>query len=85
MDLNFEDYERELKEPDKKQQVSQAPTTAPVEQETQTPPLPDTGAAQPGQPEVASVPNPATGLTPAERSLLSREEQLIRQRQRGIA
>lgn len=85
MDLNFEDYERELREPDEKQQVSQAPTTAPVEQETQTPPLPDTGAAQPGQPEVASVPNPATGLTPAESSLLSREEQLIRQRQRGIA
>jgi hypothetical protein len=34
---------------------------------------------------LASAPNPATGLTPVESSLLSREEQLIRQRQRGLA
>jgi hypothetical protein len=85
MDLNFEDYERELKKPKQADRVSQAPTTEPIEQEPQTPPLPDTGAAQPGPAPIASVPNPATGLTRAESSLLSREEQLIRQRQRGIA
>ena len=83
--IDFEDYERELREPEQTDRVSQAPATEPVEQEPQTPPLPDTGAAQPGPPPVASVPNPATGLTPAESSLLSREEQLIRQRQRGLA
>ena len=65
--------------------MSEAPAAQPMEQEPQTPPLPDTGAAQPGPPPVASVPNPATGLTPVESSLLSREEQLIRQRQRGLA
>ena len=84
-DLSFEDFEREQKEPKQRQQMSEAPAAQPVEQEPQTPPLPDTGAAQPGPPPVASVPNPATGLTPVESSLLSREEQLIRQRQRGLA
>ena len=84
-DLSFEDFEREQKEPKQRQQMSEAPAAQPIEQEPQTPPLPDTGAAQPGPPPVASVPNPATGLTPVESSLLSREEQLIRQRQRGLA
>jgi hypothetical protein len=83
--FDFEDFEREQKEPKQRQQMSEAPAAQPVEQEPQTPPLPDTGAAQPGPPPVASVPNPATGLTPVESSLLSREEQLIRQRQRGLA
>ena len=83
--FKFEDFEREQKEPKQRQQMSEAPAAQPVEQEPQTPPLPDTGAAQPGPPPVASVPNPATGLTPVESSLLSREEQLIRQRQRGLA
>ena len=84
-DLSFEDFEREQKEPKQRQQMSEAPAAQPIEQEPQTPPLPDTGAAQPGPLPVASVPNPATGLTPVESSLLSREEQLIRQRQRGLA
>ena len=66
--IDFEDYERELREPEQTDRVSQAPTTEPLEQEPQTPPLPDTGAAQPGPPPVASVPNPATGLPPAESS-----------------
>ena len=83
-DLSFEDFEREQKEPKQRQQMSEAPAE-PVEQEPQTPPLPDTAAAQPGPPPVASMPNPATGLTPVESSLLSREEQRIRQRQRGLA
>ena len=84
-DLSFEDFEREQKEPKQRQQMSEAPAAQPIEQEPQTPPLPNTGAAQAGPPPVASVPNPATGLTPVESSLLSREEQLIRQRQRGLA
>ena len=83
-DLSFEDFEREQKEPKQRQQMSEAPAE-PVEQDPQTPQLPDTAAAQPGPPPVASVLNPATGLTPVESSLLSREEQRIRQRQRGLA
>ena len=84
--VNFEDYERELKEPEQRQQTSQVTQPAPAaEQEPQTPELAETPAAIPGPPPVASVPNPATGLTPVESSLLSREEQLIRQRQRGLA
>ena len=56
-----------------------------AEQEPQVAQLPDTPAAIPGPAPVSSAPNPATGLTPVESSLLSREEQLIRQRQRGLA
>ena len=86
MQMTFEDYERELKEPEQRQQTSQVTQPAPAaEQEPQTPELAETPAAIPGPPPVASVPNPATGLTPVESSLLSREEQLIRQRQRGLA
>ena len=85
-DLDFESYERELREPEQRQQTSQVTQPAPAaEQEPQTPELAETPAAIPGPPPVASVPNPATGLTPVESSLLSREEQLIRQRQRGLA
>ena len=82
----FEDYEKQLEEAKEIQPGQQSSLPAePVEQEPQTPQLPDTGAAQAGPPPLASAPNPATGLTPVESSLLSREEQLIRQRQRGLA
>ena len=82
----FEDYEKQLEEAKEIQpgQQSSLPSE-PVTQAPQTPQLPDTGAAQAGPPPLASAPNPATGLTPVESSLLSREEQLIRQRQRGLA
>ena len=84
--FDFEDYERELKEPEQRQQTSQVTQPAPAaEQEPQVAQLPDTPAAIPGPAPVSSAPNPATGLTPVESSLLSREEQLIRQRQRGLA
>jgi hypothetical protein len=82
----FEDYEKQLEEAKQIQPGQQSSLPAePVEQKPQTPQLPDTGAAQAGPPPLASAPNPATGLTPVESSLLSREEQLIRQRQRGLA
>ena len=69
MQMTFEDYERELKEPEQRQQTSQVTQPAPAaEQEPQTPELAETPAAIPGPPPVASVPNPATGLTPVESS-----------------
>ena len=86
MQMNFEDHEKQLEEAKEVKPGQQSNLPAkPVEQEPQTPELAETPAAIPGPPPVASVPNPATGLTPVESSLLSREEQLIRQRQRGLA
>jgi len=85
--IKFEDFETKRKEPE---QVSMAPVETPqVNQTAQAAPpvapLPASGAVQVAETQPATGPvNEATGLTGNETALLNRDEQLIRQRQRGI-
>jgi len=88
---NFEDYEYKPEQNQSTEPASNIPTiniNPPKEETSQTAPpaapLPESkpvnvAAAQPA----AGVVNQATGLTSTESALLDRDEQLIRQRQRG--
>jgi|GEM_PF-2467075 len=83
--LSFEKFEEQNKKPEQQsaveapvttQEISQAPP--PVAPLPESKPV-DVAAAQPA----AGVVDQATGLTSTESALLDRDEQLIRQRQRG--
>ena len=66
----------------KNNQSSLAPTPETSVPETPVAPLPTTAPAQAAPVQTAAA-NPITGLTTTETALLDRDEQLIRQRQRG--
>ena len=83
--MKFEDFEREMKEPD---QTSAAPVVAPQETaeapEPQVPPLPDTPQPTVSPVNVTNQASATTGLTDAESVYLGPTEQLYRRRERGI-
>ena len=85
----FEEYEKAYMEEKQKRldarknnQSSLAPTPETSVPETPVAPLPTTAPAQAAPVQTAAA-NPITGLTTTETALLDRDEQLIRQRQRG--
>ena len=87
----FEEYETQYMEERQKRidarnnnQSSVAPATEIDTPEAPVAPLPDSGEVQVAETQpAAGVVNQATGLTSTETALLDRDEQLIRQRQRG--
>jgi len=83
--IKFEDFEREMKEPD---QTSAAPVVAPQETaeapEPQVPPLPDTPQPTVSPVNVTNQASATTGLTDAESVYLGPTEQLYRRRERGV-
>ena len=83
--IKFEDFEREMKEPD---QTSAAPVVAPQETaeapEPQVPPLPDTPQPTVSPVKVTNQASATTGLRDAESVYLGPTEQLYRRRERGI-
>jgi hypothetical protein len=83
--MKFEDFEREMKEPD---QTSAAPVVAPQETaeapEPQVPPLPDTPQPTVSPVNVTNQASATTGLTDAESVYLGPTEQLYRRRERGV-
>jgi hypothetical protein len=83
--MKFEDFEREMKEPD---QTSAAPVVAPQQTaeapEPQVPPLPDTPQPTVSPVNVTNQASATTGLTDAESVYLGPTEQLYRRRERGI-
>ncbi len=83
--MKFEDFEREMKEPD---QTSAAPVVAPQQTaeapEPQVPPLPDTPQPTVSPVNVTNQASATTGLTDAESVYLGPTEQLYRRRERGV-
>ena len=83
--MKFEDFEREMKEPD---QTSAAPVVVPQETaeapEPQVPPLPDTPQPTVSPVNVTNQASATTGLTDAESVYLGPTEQLYRRRERGV-
>ena len=87
----FEEYETQYMEERQRRidarnnnQSSVAPAPEIDTPEAPVAPLPDSGEVQVAETQpAAGVVNQATGLTSTESALLDRDEQLIRQRQRG--
>jgi len=80
----FSDFELETEEPEQQSSAPMAPNMAQKTEIAEVAPLPQTPAPKAAPVQTATA-NPVTGLTGTETALLSPDEQVIRQRQRGTA